>query len=104
MDTRTICCSLVLPSRFFFCGQVGALRVIKTADDPPKCKGLALVRYMDRESAKKALDGMPAQKVTKQPIDHLVGSWSTPTLMFTQWVIKNLKREHIPYSLNKTKS
>lgn len=51
---------------FFFVAllwQVGAMRVMRTADDPPKCKGLALVRFLDRDVAKKAVEEMKTKKV-----------------------------------------
>lgn len=39
------------------------MRVMRTADDPPKCKGLALIRYLDRDVAKKAVEEMSSKKV-----------------------------------------
>lgn len=70
---KTLFCTIgVILSLLVYFRQVGALRVIKTTDDPPKCKGLALVRYMDRESAKKALDSMASKKVIKIAIIHRV--------------------------------
>ncbi|CAM9108751.1 unnamed protein product, partial [Sphacelaria rigidula] len=48
--------------------SVGAMRVMRTADDPPKCKGLALIRYLDRDVAKKAVEEMSSKKIDEKEL------------------------------------
>lgn len=43
--------------------QVGTIRLIMTKDETPKCSGIALVRYLNRDDAVKALDAIPKEKV-----------------------------------------
>ena len=44
------------------CSQVMAMRVLMTKDDEPKCAGLALVRFKEREGAARALENLPEHK------------------------------------------
>lgn len=44
--------------------QVLSVRVMMTKDEEPKCSGLALVRFKERDFAAKALQAIPEQEVS----------------------------------------
>lgn len=46
--------------------QVVSMRVMMTKDKEPKCAGLALVRFQNRDHAARALERLPETKVRRE--------------------------------------